>query len=122
MKIDTDRIEDLLKQADRWIRDGAKPSELKLGLRWSGQPDRFEADYDREDAGLLVLALASDPVLAAAAWAALLKVISEYGDPGMKTALDKFVSSCEEIHRSFKEDGLCESECVPMPARSEIGS
>lgn len=123
MKIDTDRMEDLLEQADRWIRDGARPAELKLGLRWSGRPDSFEADCDPEKAGLLVLALASDPVLAAAAWAALLKVISEYGDLGMRTALEGFVASCEEMHRRLAEDGLCESEYIPvMSARREMES
>lgn len=122
MTIDIDRIEDLLGQADRWIREGAKPAELKLVLRWDGRPDSFAVDYDADRAGLLTLAIASDPVLAAAAWAALLKVISEYGDLRMGMTLREFAGDCGSIHRKLAEDGMCGEDAPLMFVRRGDGN
>ncbi len=117
MTIDIDRIGDLLEQADRWIKEGAKPMELTLGLRWDGRPDSFTVDYDADRAGLLTLAISSDPVLAAAAWAALLKVISEYGDIRMGMVLREFAGDCGSIHRKLAEDGMCGEDAPLMFVR-----
>lgn len=122
MKIDIDCVDDLLKQADRWLRDGATETDVPLKLRWAGKPDTFEVEYDREKAGLLVLAIASDPVLAAVAWTALLKVISEYGDFRMRAALQEFAAACASVHWKMAQAGCCDGDFPIMFVRNGSGN
>ena len=122
MNIDIYRLDDLLRQADRWIKEGAKPTEMKLKLHWDGRPEEFAVDYDEDSVGLLTLAIASDPVLAAAAWAALLKVISEYGDLRMGLTLREFTDACTEIHRDMEAEGICDAEYPLVFAGRDSGN
>lgn len=122
MQIDIDCVDDLLKQADRWLREGARETAVTLRLRWTGKPDTFEVEYDKDKAGLLVLALASDPVLAAAAWTALLKIISEYGDFKMRAALQEFAAACANIHWKMAEEGCCDVDFPILIVRNDSGN
>ena len=118
MNIDIDRIEVLLEQVDKWLRDGAREVSIPIGLKWTGEPDAFEVTYDRDKIGLLVIAIASNPVLAATAWAALLKVMSEYGDLRRLSSLQEFVTALERIHEKMDKDGLCDTEYPLVFARN----
>ncbi len=118
MNIDIDRIEVLLEQAGEWLRDGAPETSIPIRLKWTGEPDAFEVTYDRDKIGLLVIAIASNPVLAATAWAALLKVMSEYGDLRRLASLQEFVSALERIHEKMDQDGMCDAEYPIMFARN----
>ena len=118
MNIDIDKIDILLEQADRWLTDGATETSVPIRMKWTGGPDSFDIEYDRDRAGLLIIAIASDPLLAAAASAALVKVLSEYGDLRRRAVIQAFEAALESVHARMAEEGLCDTEYPIMFARN----
>ena len=118
MNIDIDKIDILLEQADRWLTDGATETSVPIQMKWTGGPDSFDIEYDRDRAGLLIIAIASDPLLAAAASAALVKVLSEYGDLRRRAVIQAFEAALESVHARMAEEGLCDTEYPIMFARN----
>ena len=118
MNIDIDKIDILLEQADRWLTDGATETSVPIRMKWTGGPDSFDIEYDRDRAGLLIIAIASDPLLAAAASAALVKVLSEYGDLRRRAVIQAFEAALESVHARMAEEGLCDAEYPLVFARN----
>jgi hypothetical protein len=118
MNIDIDKIDILLEQADRWLTDGATETSVPIRMKWTGGPDSFDIEYDRDRAGLLIIAIASDPLLAAAASAALVKVLSEYGDLRRRAVIQAFEAALESVHARMAEEGLCDMEYPLVFARN----